>query len=197
VSAAALDSAAKRRNPRRALQSRDRGVFTASRPRHYAFLLNLLRRLGRSREDAEDLIQEAMLRHLLYSRSAEVINDEAFLRRAVHNLSIDQYRRHRPDLHRQVPFDSINLDAEYISTDPTPEQIVETHQRLDIVSALLNAASKRTHEVYIAFRVGYSYAEIANNMNISNATVRRHISRASRIVTEHQAKERHIGYLQE
>ena len=68
-----------------------------SRPAHFERLLRFLRRKGRSLEDAEDLIQEAMLRLHLYGQEAPVANEEAFLRHAVHNLSIDQHRRDRSD----------------------------------------------------------------------------------------------------
>src|ERR1700722_15071056 len=68
-----------------------------SRPEHFKRLLRFLRRKGRSREDAEDLIQEAMLRLHVYGREAPVVNEEAFLRHAVHNLSIAWARRMRRD----------------------------------------------------------------------------------------------------
>jgi DNA-directed RNA polymerase specialized sigma24 family protein len=65
----------------------------ASRPKYFERLLAFLRRKGRSREDAEDLIQEAMLRLHVYGQAEVVVNEEAFLRQAVHNLSIDRLRR--------------------------------------------------------------------------------------------------------
>ena len=70
-----------------------------SRPEHFKRLLRFLRRKGRSREDAEDLIQEAMLRLHVYGQAVPVANEEAFLRHAVNNLSIDQ---HRPPLTKQA-----------------------------------------------------------------------------------------------
>jgi RNA polymerase sigma factor (sigma-70 family) len=166
----------------------------ALRPAHFERLLKLLRRKGRSREDAEDLIQEAMLRLHVYARNVAISNEEAFLRRAVHNLSIDQYRRDRPDLHRKVPIDTVHFDAEWMYVNSNLEQIVDTYQRLDKVGALLEAASTRTREVYVAHRAGYTYAEITDNMNISAITVKRHIARALRIVMEYQAKKRGEGH---
>jgi len=133
-----------------------------------------------------------MLRLLVYSRTAAVVNEEAFLRRAVHNLSIDQYRRDRPDLHRKVSIDGIHLD-EWLPENPDPEQIVEARQRLDKIGALLQAASTRTRDIYMAQRAGYTYAEIVDHMNVSGITVQRHMARALRIATEHHAKEKAEG----
>jgi hypothetical protein len=79
---------------------------TGSRsPECIARLLRYLQRKGRSREDAEDLIQEAMLRLHVYAHNVAIEDDEAFLRRAVHNLAVDQYRRDRPLLRRVLPIE--------------------------------------------------------------------------------------------
>ncbi len=134
-----------------------------------------------------------MLRLHRYSRKAAITSDEAFLRCAVHNLSIDQHRRDRPDLRRKVPIDGIHLDIEWMSVNPNLAQLVETCQHLDKIAALLEAASKRTRDVFIAHRAGYSYAEIADHMNISRITVRRHISRAMQLVMEYRRKSKEEG----
>src|SRR5271168_213481 len=68
-----------------------------SRPALFKRLLKFLRRKGRSHEDAEDLIQEAMLRLHLYGQAVPVVNEEAFLRHAVTNLSIVWVQRIRGD----------------------------------------------------------------------------------------------------
>jgi DNA-directed RNA polymerase specialized sigma24 family protein len=134
-----------------------------------------------------------MLRLHVYARNAVVINEEAFLRHAVHNLSIDQHRHRRSDLYRQVPIDGIHLDIEWMSVNSNLEKLVETCQHLDKIAALLEAASKRTRNVYISHRAGYTYAEIADDMNISRITVRRHISRALQIVMEYRRKSKEEG----
>jgi DNA-directed RNA polymerase specialized sigma24 family protein len=69
----------------------------ASRPAYFERLMKFLRRKGRSREDAEDLIQEAMLRLHVYGRDTPVVNEEAFLRHAAYNLSIVWVRRMKED----------------------------------------------------------------------------------------------------
>ncbi len=150
----------------------------SNRPEYFARLLTYLRRKGKSREDAEDLIQEAMLRLHIYAKGDAVVNKEAFLRRAVHNLAIDQYRRDRSGLRREVPIEEVNRLSPLMAPGPTPDQIIENQQRLDCLTALLDATDPRTREIYFAHRSGYTYAEIADDMDIAEITVRRHIARA-------------------
>src|SRR5258708_21742398 len=150
----------------------------SNRPEYFARLLTYLRRKGKSREDAEDLIQEAMLRLHIYAKGDAVVNKEAFLRRAVHNLAIDQYRRDRSGLRREVPIEEVNRLSPLMAPGPTPDQIIENQQRLDCLTALLDATNPRTRQIYFAHRSGYTYAEIADDMDIAEITIRRHIARA-------------------
>ncbi len=150
----------------------------SNRPEYFASLLTYLRRKGRSREDAEDLIQEAMLRLHLYAKDDAVVNEEAFLRQAVHNPAIDQYRHDRSGLRREVPIDEVNRLSPLTAPGPTPDQILENQQSLDGLAAMLDAVNPRTRKIYFAHRSGYTYAEIANDMGIAEITIRRHIARA-------------------
>lgn len=155
-----------------------------SRPAHFERLLRFLRRKGRSREDAEDLIQEAMLRLHLYCRNARVANEEAFLRHAVYNLSVDQHRRDRLDLRREVPIEDFNARTPLIAPESTPEETLELQQRLSGIRALLDSVSRRTREIYFAHRAGYSYAEISDHLGVSHITIKRHIARALLAIME-------------
>jgi RNA polymerase sigma factor (sigma-70 family) len=155
-----------------------------SRPAHFARLLKLLRRKGRSREDAEDLIQEAMLRMHVYARAEPVANEEAFLSLAVHHLAIDQHRRERADLRREVSVEEIDTSTPLVASEVTPEGALDAAQRLRSIQAVLDAASSRTREIYFAHRAGYSYAEISSALDISHITIKRHIARALLLIME-------------
>jgi RNA polymerase sigma factor (sigma-70 family) len=165
----------------------------SNRPKHFARLLKLLRRKGRSREDAEDLIQEAMLRLHLYAKSDIVVNEEAFLTRAVRNLAIDHYRHDRSTVGREVQLDGIDQQHPSIAPDPTPDQILDSQQCLDQLTTTLDAISRRTREIYIAHRSGYTYAEIADEMGISKMTIRRHIARAHSAITKNAVQPAKYG----
>jgi RNA polymerase sigma factor (sigma-70 family) len=118
-----------------------------------------------------------MLRLHTYARE-DVQNEEAFLRCAVRNLAIDQYRRDRSRLQGEVAIEDIDRQSPLIAPGPTPDQILDDQQRLDGLIARLDAVSPRTREIYLAHRLGYSYAEIGSHMRIAVITIKRHIARA-------------------
>jgi len=89
--------------------------------------MKFLRRKGRSHEDAEDLLQEAMLRLHLYGQAVPVVNEEAFLRHAVNNLSIDQHRRDSPGLAQRDADRGIKRPYPLIAPGSTPKR----HWRLN------------------------------------------------------------------
>ena len=118
-----------------------------SRPAYFKRLMKFLRRKGRSHEDAEDLLQEAMLRLHLYGQAVPVVNEEAFLRHAVNNLSIDQHRRDRLDLRKGMPIEELNARTPLIAPGSTPEETFEAQQRQGHIRAELDAESLRTREI--------------------------------------------------
>jgi RNA polymerase sigma factor (sigma-70 family) len=155
-----------------------------SRPRYFERLLRFLRRKGRSVEDAEDLIQEAMLRLHVYGQGVSIVNEEAFLRHTVRNLSIDQHRRERLDLRSGVALEALATHGALVEAHPTPEEVVDAELRLRNIRAVLDAVSRRTRDIYFAHRAGYSYSEIAEHMEISQITIKRHIARALLAIME-------------
>lgn len=138
----------------------------------------LLRREGRSKEDSDDLIQEALLRLHEYCRSARVDNQEAFLIRTVRNLSIDRHRRDRRRMYVERPIEDLEEVISLEDESPTPDAILEGRERLHEIAGVLEAVSRRTRDIYFAHRAGYSYAEIGERLNISNSTIEKHIAKA-------------------
>jgi RNA polymerase sigma factor (sigma-70 family) len=136
---------------------------------------NVLRRRGKSREDAEDLIQEAFLRLHVYCQSQEVQKQDAFLMRTMLNLSIDSHRREHQELYvKGSPEDLLIADLR-----PTPDEDLATQQRLYRVGVVLDALAPRTREVFLMHRLeGYGCAQIATTFGISVSAVEKHIARA-------------------
>lgn len=141
-------------------------------------LQKLVRRRGRSQEDAEDLIQDALVRLTEYCRTAQVQNEEAFLERTIINLSID---RHRRAIRRPQAAESVEEIAEtlpLLDTNPGPDEVLAAQQRLDEIRKALDAVSVRTREIYLAHRAGYSHQELSAAFGVSTSTVEKAIARA-------------------
>jgi len=143
-----------------------------------ARLMKVVRRKGRSREEAEDLIQEAFLRLHEYCRTTEVRNEEAFLARTVSNLAINEYRRGRIISYADETVTELEQGTGLADAGPGPDRIIAAQQRLDQITTVLSAVSERTCEIFLAHRAGYTYDEIAADLAISQRTVQKHIARA-------------------
>ncbi|MDB6009720.1 MAG: polymerase sigma-70 factor, subfamily, partial [Gammaproteobacteria bacterium] len=156
---------------------------------HFARLMKVCRRRGRSQEEAEDLIQEAFLRLHEYCRTTEVRNEEAFLARTVSNLAINAYRRGRLVSYASETVEELEQSTGIADSGPGPERIVAAQQRLDEITRVLGAVSERTCEVFLAHRAGYSYDEIATDLDISQRTVQKHIARAVFLLVRMKGEE--------
>lgn len=143
--------------------------------RHFKRLKDLLRHLGRTPEDSDDLIQEAFLRLHVFCQTHEVRQEEAFLVRAVKNLSVDAHRRAHHDLYAEHPVETYEIPDVRL----TPDEDLEVQERLDRVRAILDGLKPRTREIFLMHRVeGYSVKQICAAFEISVSAVDKHIARA-------------------
>lgn len=138
-------------------------------------LRRLLRSRGRTADDTDDLIQEAFLRLQCYCQEKTVEQPEAFLVRAALNLSIDERRRAH---HRHTVAARVEL-LPLIDARPPPEEVLATQQRLERVKQALDALSPRAREVFILRAEGYSYGQIAEQLDLAVSTVEKHMAKAA------------------
>jgi hypothetical protein len=90
-------------------------------------LKKLLCRGGATPEDAEDLVQEAMLRlHAYTNAGREVRHPQAFVTRTAMNLAVDVHRHSRSGLYERESVEELNL----VEISPTPDEILAAEQRL-------------------------------------------------------------------
>jgi RNA polymerase sigma-70 factor (ECF subfamily) len=152
-------------------------------------LKNLLRRRGVTRENAEDLVQEAVLRLHVYTLTGrEVRNTEAFLRRAALNLAIDAHRSASRSCLVTAPVEELLL----LDMQPTPDEVLAAEQCLIAMGDSLDKVSLRTREVFFMHRLqGFGHAEIAEKLQISRSSVEKHIASAITTLTlERQRDEK-------
>jgi RNA polymerase sigma-70 factor (ECF subfamily) len=129
-----------------------------------------------SREDAEDVIQEAYLRLLRYSADHEVEDPERLLFSAARNLAIDSRRRQKA---RERTASDCAVLALCTENWPAADEVVDTRQRLNRVADAIERLSPRCREVFLMHRIdGLSYSQIARCFGISTSAVEKHIARA-------------------
>ncbi|MGM9484938.1 RNA polymerase sigma factor [Roseateles sp. NT4] len=138
-----------------------------------------LMRRGRSRHDADDLVQEAWVKLACYERRQTVNQPEAFLMRAALNLSIDAYRTTKSHGEQVLLEDAISVDSA-----PSIEATLLARERLERLSESLADLGPKTRRIFLAHRVdGLSYVEIARENRLSVSAVEKHIAKAILVLT--------------
>lgn len=137
----------------------------------------LLLRKGRSREDAEDLIQEAFLRMQEYcERGGKVREPEAFLVRTVTRLAINARRNEHSELYSDQAVEDLTF---IVDTHPLPDEVFAADECLNKMRDALDSISRRTREVFFMHRLdGLSYAQIAQQLGLSISAIEKHIASA-------------------
>ena len=160
-------------------------------PGYYLRLILLCHRRGCSSiEDAKDIVQEAHLRLFAYEQSATVRDADALLRRIVINLNINRFHR---NLAARFAFEDIDRsDRRGLLIDPEagPERALAAQQQLDWVVDLLSAGSRRTCQMFIAQRGGYSYGEVASAFAVKERTVEKRVAAATSMLEEFEHRGR-------
>jgi RNA polymerase sigma factor (sigma-70 family) len=142
---------------------------------------------GRRREEIEDLMQDALVRLLEYcEHGAEVREPEAVLVRTVQRLAMNHERDAHSDLYVDEPVENLDL----VDPRPTPEEVLSGEQCLEEIRRTLDAVSRRTRDVFFMQRLhGFSYAQIAHQMDLPVSTVEKHMARAMTALAEKQRRE--------
>lgn len=146
-------------------------------PEYFRRMQRLLFRRGRTREEAEDLIQEAFLKMQEYcEKGGEVRQPEGFLVRTVLRLSMNARR----DEHRALYADKDVEELTFvIDTNPTPDEVLAGDQCLERMRDALDAVSRRTRDIFFMHRLdGLSYTEIARHMGVSVSAIEKHMASA-------------------
>jgi RNA polymerase sigma factor (sigma-70 family) len=147
------------------------------------WLKNQLTRRGRAWEDAEDLIQEGIMRVYEYrGRGGEVREPEAVLVRTVSRLAINQRR----DSHSELYTRRVLEDLPLVDPGLRPDERVDIEQRLKQVMQVLESVPPRTREIFLLHRLaGSGQEEIARQFGITVSAVEKHVARAvAALVTE-------------
>lgn len=156
---------------------------------HYASIPGDLRRYVRSQLtrirsghdiEADDIVQEAMLRVWCTGERGGIRNGNGYLFRTARNLIIDIGRRR---VAQPVDCDSSRLEEPAVraasSTALSPERHAIAEQDLDIVLDAIGRLPERCRAAFFLQRsTGYSYSQVASMLNMSESMVQKHMARA-------------------
>lgn len=157
-----------------------RGDFVAILfERHSATLLWYLMRLTPSREDAEEVMQEAYLR-LLNSPSLETDETRArsYLFRTARNLAFDLFRRRKVRCeHLHVDIDTLEMGSD----EPCPDEWADWDSSLRVFRGALGDLLPRPREAFLLHcNERMTYQRIADRLGVSKKTIERDISEVQR-----------------
>jgi RNA polymerase sigma-70 factor (ECF subfamily) len=144
---------------------------------HRSALQSFFYRRIRSKPDAVDLVQEVYVRMLRVNDTDAIRNPEGYLYTVANNLAIEHAvleRRHSKD----IDFDQPVVEAELLRPAGLEEQVdldVRVKRLRDVLGQL---PPKCRAAVYLKYRHGMSYQEIAHKLGVSDHMVQKYLGQA-------------------
>lgn len=143
-------------------------------------LFRLALRITQNRADAEDVVQDTMLR--IWKRRdewAQIDSIEAFCLTICRNLALDHLRRMSNNE------DSLSPDASTFSSSSTPEAIAISRDRLQLVRTLIDQLPEKQRScIQLRDIEGKSYHDIATILDITEQQVKVNIFRARQTIKQ-------------
>lgn len=144
-----------------------------------ARLLSYAQQLVENRADAEDAVQEVMLKLWnMRERMEEIGNKEAWAIKMTHNVCISLIRRRHP------LEDSLD-EIEIVTTESSPQRLLEEQESLRLMEALIKELPPVQQTILRMKEIeGYESDEIAQITGCGVEAIRRNLSRARSRVCE-------------
>lgn len=142
-------------------------------------LRSWLRRRVATPSDVEDIVQECYCRLARLHDVSHITQPRAYLYAVARNLLQKQLKAARV-----VKLEAIaELDMDWRSDEPSPEEVVVARSELGRVQAALATLTERARAIFVMRRLeGMSQREIAQAMGVSEAVVENDASRSLRAI---------------
>jgi RNA polymerase sigma factor (sigma-70 family) len=132
--------------------------------RHIRRLWEYGRRLGHDSAQAEDIAHEAFARLLSLPERRRPTNPAGWLYRAVHNYAVDEHRRRRPNVVREIAIEAV----------PVAQDVAARVALWDLVDRL---PPRQRAAVFLRFRADLDYITISQVLGIGEAGARANVFR--------------------
>jgi RNA polymerase sigma factor (sigma-70 family) len=147
----------------------DRVAIEDLQARRGAELCGLARRLGLDTEEANDAVQEALLRAWLALAADEPIRQlDAWTFRTLYRLCMDRHRWHR----------RLRALTDRLGASPVSEPTSGVADRLTLWAAVDRLPPRQRAIVYLRYRADLGFEEIGEILDVQAVTARSHASRA-------------------
>jgi len=146
---------------------------------HLADLYRLAFRLTGTREDAEDLVQEMVLKvHKGRHKLQELDNPRTWLAKVMYRMFVDEYRRAQ-----RQPVHSLEQDVEESEIQSVSvvdaEELIQQRQLVELVGRAIQMLSDEHRILILMFEVeGYSLAEMQEILELPLGTLKSRLHRA-------------------
>lgn len=142
---------------------------------HHNWLNGWLRRRLGCPESAADLAQDTFIRVLTARETPQIVEPRAFLTTIAKRVLFNHYRRQ--DLERAYLDALAQMPEQTVPSEEDKAIILQTLLELD---QLLDGLPRPVKRAFLLAQVdGLSHGEIARELGISLATVKRHLSKAA------------------
>jgi len=147
--------------------------FTAKTDELNNLLFSFALRLTRSRQDAEDLMQETAIKAYKYRNNfAEGTNFKSWISTIMRNTFINQYRKRKTRRHLNQPTTEV---TENVVSKNVVANSGEQNLRMQEMTRMMDSIGKIYSVPFMMFYKGYEYQEIAAQLNIPIGTVKSRI----------------------
>lgn len=147
-------------------------------------MLRVARSLTRNAADAEDLVQDSLLRAYRAIDRFDGRHPRAWLLTIVRNTHINRNRRRRPELLRDPDAQLERVAAE---PDPSvdPERVVDLELDSEVVAAFSGLTPQYAEAIELVDVNGLSYAEAAEVVGVPLGTIMSRLHRGRKKIREH------------
>ena len=168
--------------------STKRERFESQAERVYPSVFNLALRLTRSREEAEDLAQEAVIRAYEAFDRFDGSNFKAWILRITTNAYINRYRQsQRIPSHIALDDDRTSEPADESELSPE-QQLLENVLAPEVENALASLPEEFKMTVILSDIEGLTYLEVAEVLDVPVGTVRSRLARGRSLLRRSLAK---------
>lgn len=148
------------------------------------FVYSYLIKMGASKEDAEDIIQDTAYKFLKYIDSVQIDNVQSWLFRVAINQYYDLYRKKTK--HREI---LLKFNVQEIFEEETPEKVLlQSEIQRDIHEILSELNPKYRQLLLLKYSTGLKIKEIAELYGMKEGSVKTILHRARKEFIEHYGR---------